>query len=188
MDSRYFSLELCYSKDAIEPTPYNESNLQNQVSPDGPSMWEWPLPFRFKRCCALTQFLKELLLIIIIKKNLKKAGGVTRRGRTAPPSITFYRYPLATFHHLLLHRLSVLLFPGEKEWRTQVWDVVSWYETSVQTCALAGGTVLWHSNKTHIHISCVGRGSVLLLERGRSFSLSQSDCQVSYVLWKKPNK
>lgn len=144
-------------------------------------MWEWSLLFRFKCCCALTQFLKELLLIII-KKNLKKAGGVTRRDRIALPSITFYRYPLATFHHLLPHHLLVPLFPGEKEWRTRVWDVVSWYETSVQTCASAGGTVLWHSNKTHIRISCVGRGSVLLLERGRSFSLSQSDCQVSYVL------
>lgn len=37
IDSRYFSFELCYSEDAIEPTPYNESNLQNQDLPIAPA-------------------------------------------------------------------------------------------------------------------------------------------------------
>lgn len=47
-DGRYFSLELCYSRDTTEPTLYNESNLQNQVSLNGSSMWEWSLLFHFK--------------------------------------------------------------------------------------------------------------------------------------------
>lgn len=97
----------CYRANNIQ-----QANLQNQVSPYGPSMWEWFLPFWFKCCCALTQFLKELLLIII--KILRKLEGVTRREGIALPSITFYRYPLATFHHLLPHHLLAPLFPGEK--------------------------------------------------------------------------